>query len=242
MIRVIISGACGHMGRILAEAVEKNDNTVLAAGVDAFGDGDVFKSFSDDIPEADVVIDFSHHSAVPALLEFAKKRSIPAVIATTGHTDEEKTLIEEASKDIPVFYSGNMSLGIAVLVRLAKQAAAAFPSADIEIVEVHHNRKLDAPSGTAAMLADAVSEVRPDSHIVYGREGNRKRDPGEIGMHSLRMGNIVGIHEVIISTDTQTVTLKHEAHDRGLFADGAISAAEAMAGRAPGLYGMQDIL
>ena len=243
MIRVIVSGACGHMGQILTAAVEKDPETALAAGVDAFAEEEgIFKTFSDDIPEADIIIDFSHHTAVGAILEFAKKRQLPVIIATTGHDDAEKALINEAAGEIPVFYSGNMSLGIAILVQLAKKTAAAFPDADIEIVEVHHNRKLDAPSGTAAMLANAVKEVRPEAELVYGRSGNCKRQPNEIGMHSLRMGNIVGIHEVIISTQTQAITLKHEAFDRGLFADGAISAAKAMMGRGAGLYGMQDII
>ncbi len=242
MIRIINSGAAGHMGRIVTEKINENPDTCQAAGVDAFGGEGFYPGFTDDIPEADMIIDFSHHTLAAQILEFAIKRNLPVIIATTGHTQEEKALITEASAHIPVFYSANMSLGVALLVQLAKKTAEAFPQADIEIVEVHHNRKLDAPSGTANMIADAICEVRPDAEIVCGRSGNAKRKPGEIGMHSLRMGNIVGIHEVMVSTNTQTITLKHEAHDRALFADGAISAAEFLIGKPAGLYEMKDLI
>ncbi len=240
-MRIIVSGAAGHMGRILTDIIENTEDLELTAGVDPFGD-EFYPDFTDDIPEADIIIDFSHHSRAGAIVSFAIKRQIPVIIATTGHTDEEKALITAAAAKIPVFYSGNMSLGIALLVNLAKKTASAFPDADIEIVEIHHNRKLDAPSGTAAMLARAVQEVLPETYPVYGREGMSKRQKGEIGMHSLRMGDIVGIHEVIVSTQTQTITLKHEAHSRALFADGAISAARFLVGRPAGLYDMQSLI
>ena len=159
-----------------------------------------------------------------------------------GHTAEEKEIIFEAAKHIPVFYSGNMSLGIAVLCRLAKQAAAAFPDADIEIVEIHHIRKVDAPSGTAKMLFEAVKEVRPNAVANCGRAGEGKRTKEEIGISALRMGNVVGIHEVHICTPSQTLTLRHEAANRAMFADGAVAAAEFVAGKAPGLYNMEEFL
>ena len=244
MIRVIVSGAAGHMGRIVAEKTSEAADMELAAGVDVFaaeGSG-IYTDFSDDIPQADVIIDFSHHTLISGILAFAKKRSIPVIIATTGHDEEELSQINEAAKEIPVFFSSNVSLGVALLLELAKKTAAAFPDADIEIVEVHHNRKLDAPSGTAKMIADAICTVREDAKVVCGREGMSRRKPDEIGMHSLRMGNIVGIHEVLVSTNTQTITLKHEAHDRGLFADGAISAARFMSGKPAGMYNMQDLI
>ena len=145
------------------------------------------------------------------------------MIATTGQTDEERAVISETAKRIPLFYSGNMSLGIAVLTQLARTAAKMFPDADVEIVESHHNQKLDVPSGTALMLAHAVQDVRPDSNLLVGRHENGKRTRQEIGIHSLRMGNTVGIHEVIVNTGTQILTLKHEAQDRSLFAEGALS-------------------
>ena len=151
-------------------------------------------------------------------------------------------MIAEAAKTIPVFYSGNMSLGIAVLCKLAKEAAACFPDADIEIVEVHHTRKVDAPSGTAHMLFDAIKAVRPEATEHCGRSGEGKRTREEIGISSLRMGNVVGIHEVHICTPSQTLTLRHEAGNRGMLADGAVDAARFMEGKTPGLYNMTHLL
>ena len=165
-----------------------------------------------------------------------------AFIGTTGHTPEEKELIYAAAQDIPVFYSGNMSLGIAVLCRLAAQAAAAFPEADIEIVEVHHNRKVDAPSGTAKMLFEAVKSVRPQATANCGRAGEGKREKDEIGIASLRMGGVVGIHEVHICTPSQTLTLRHEAGNRGMLAEGAVDAARFIVGKTPGIYTMNEML
>ena len=151
-------------------------------------------------------------------------------------------MIQDAAKSVPVFYSGNMSLGIAVLCRLAKDAAKNFPDADIEIVEVHHNRKVDAPSGTARMLFEAVKEVRPEAQAHCGRAGEGKREKNEIGVSSLRMGNVVGIHEVHICAPSQTLTLRHEAGSRGMLAEGAVEAARFMAGKTAGLYNMDDLL
>ena len=207
------------------------------------GENGVPKTFAELGPVcADILIDFSHHTAVKDVLQYAKANNCAAVIGTTGHTAEEKELIFAAAKEIPVFYSGNMSLGIAVLCRLAKQAAAFFPDADIEIVEVHHNRKVDAPSGTAHMLFNAIKEVRPEATEHCGRAGEGKRTNGEIGISSLRMGNVVGIHEVHICTGTQTLTLKHEATTRAMLADGAVDAARFMVGKPTGLYNMENIL
>ena len=164
------------------------------------------------------------------------------MIGTTGHTEEEKQRILEAAKSIPVFFSGNMSLGIAVLYRLAAQAASAFPEADIEIVETHHNRKVDAPSGTALMLFRAIQGVRPQAVARCGRSGECKRTKEEIGVNSIRMGNVVGIHEIHICTPNQTLTLRHEAHNRGMFAEGAVEAAKFLEGKGPGLYDMEALL
>ena len=157
-------------------------------------------------------------------------------------TEEEKQLIYEAAKKIPVFFTGNMSLGIAVLCRLAAQAAAAFPEADIEILEIHHNRKVDAPSGTAHMLFRAVKQVRPNAVEHCGRSGECKRTKEEIGVSSLRMGNVVGVHEIHICTPSQTLTLRHEAHNRAMFADGAVEAARFVLGKPAGLYDMENLL
>ena len=164
------------------------------------------------------------------------------IIATTGHSPEELGKIEEFSKVIPIFFAANLSMGVALMAEFAKKAAAAFPGADIEIVETHHNRKLDAPSGTALTLAKAVQAGRPESTIAYGRSGMGKRKPGEITVHALRMGNISGQHEIHITTDHEQLTLRHEAYDRTLFAEGAMAAARFLIGKPAGLYGMEDIL
>ena len=190
----------------------------------------------------DCIVDFSHHSAVGTLLEFAVKHGIPTVVATTGHTEEEISAIRAAAEKIPVFYSGNMSLGIALLIELAKITALAMPEAEIEIIEKHHNRKLDAPSGTALMLANAICEVKPESYSHVGRSGQGKRTPEEIGIHSIRMGNVVGVHEVIVGTKNQTITLTHEAHDRALFAEGGLAAAAFLVGCEAGLYDMSSLV
>ena len=243
MMKVIVNGACGRMGSEIVRLVDSGfEDSSLAAAVDKFGSGDILTSIEDADPNADVIVDFSNPSALSGLLSFAQSSKIPLVIATTGYTPEQLDEIRKASEKIPVFLSFNMSLGIALLVRMAKQAASVFKNADVEIVEIHHNRKLDAPSGTALMLAEAVKEVRPDAEFVYGRHGNHRREKSEIGIHSLRMGNITGEHDVIISTDTQTLTLKHEVHDRALLAEGALSAAAFLVGKPAGLYSMEDIL
>jgi len=191
---------------------------------------------------ADVIVDFSHHTAVADVLAYAKQIRCAVVIGTTGHTEEEKALIYEAAKEIPVFFSGNVSLGIAVLCRLAKEDAKYFPDADIEIVEIHHTRKVDAPSGTALMLFNAIKEVRPEAVANCGRAGEGKRTKEEIGISALRMGNVVGVHEVHIHTGTQCLTLKHEAVTRAMLADGAVAAARFMEGKAVGFYNMESIL
>lgn len=237
-MKVIICGANGAMGKLLQERLPGE----IAGLVSIDGENGVPKSF-DELGKvaADVIIDFSHHSALPDVLRYARENGCGVVVCTTGHTPEEKELLYSA-KDLPIFYSGNMSLGIAVLCGLAKTAAARFPQADIEIVEVHHNRKADAPSGTANMIFDALTQVRPEATPHCGRAGEGKRQSGEIGISSLRMGNVVGIHEVHIATNSQTITLKHEAHDRGMFADGAIDAARFLLKQPAGLYSMEDLL
>ena len=238
-MRAILCGANGAMGRLIDTALVSE----IVGRVSIDGENNVPKTFAElGKVEADVLIDFSHHSAISDVLSYAKKIRCAAVIGTTGHTPEEKALIFDAAKEIPVFYSGNMSLGIAVLCRLAKQAASFFPDADVEIVEVHHNRKVDAPSGTALMLYNAMKEVLPEAEANCGRAGEGKRAKNEIGISSLRMGNVVGIHEVHICTGTQTLTLKHEATTRAMLADGAVNAARFMEGKPAGFYNMESIL
>ncbi len=238
-MRAIVCGANGAMGQLVQKSLK--EQTVGLVSLD--GQNGVSKTFDElGNVNADVIIDFSHHSAIGSVMTYATANKIAVVVGTTGHTEDEKAIIYKAAKEIPVFYSGNMSLGIAVLCRLAKQAAAAFPEADIEILEVHHNRKVDAPSGTAKMLFESIREARPQATAHCGRAGEGKRTPEEIGISSLRMGNVVGIHEVHICTNNQTLTLRHEAHDRGMFADGAVEAAAFLAGKPAGLYNMSGIL
>ena len=238
-MRAVLCGANGAMGKL----IDARLGAEVVGRVSIDGENNVPKTFAElGKVEADVLIDFSHHSAIADVLDYAKSIGCAAVIGTTGHTAEEKELIYAAAKEIPVFFSGNMSLGIAVLCRLAKQAAAFFPDADIEIVEVHHNRKVDAPSGTALMLFNAIKGVRPEAEANCGRSGEGKRTKNEIGISALRMGNVVGIHEVHICTGTQTLTLKHEATTRAMLADGAVDAARFMNGKPVGFYNMESIL
>ena len=238
-MRAVICGANGAMGKLIQNLLPGE----VAGLVSIDGENGVPKTFEElGKCDADVVIDFSHHSAAPAVIAWARENRCAAVIGTTGHTASEKQLILDAAKEIPLFFSGNMSLGIAVLCKLAKQAAACFPEADIEIVEIHHNRKVDAPSGTARMLFEAVKEVRPQATVHCGRAGEGKRTPDEIGISSLRMGNVVGVHEVHICTGNQSLTLRHEAQSREMLAEGAVDAARFMVGKAPGLYTMQQLL
>lgn len=248
-MNILLNGISGFMGREVKKLCESEyKGACLSIGVDLMAEGNeapaVYRSFTsvEDTGAIDCIIDFSHHTATPALLEFASERGLPVVLATTGHTDEEIAMIHSASKSIPIFYSGNMSLGIALLIELAKTSATAFPDANIEIIEKHHIRKVDAPSGTALMLAEAIREVRPELYANAGRSGSGKRSDEEIGIHSIRMGNIVGEHEVIIGTPSQTITLRHEAHNRALFAEGAITAAVYLIGQLPGMYDMKSML
>ncbi len=238
-MKAVICGANGAMGKLICGIL--GEEVVGKVSID--GENNVPRTFADlGKQEADVVVDFSHHTAVSDVLAYAKEIGAAAVIGTTGHTAEEKALILEAAKEIPLFYSGNMSLGIAVLCRLAKEAAKFFPDADIEILEVHHNRKVDAPSGTALMLFNAIKEVRPEAAANLGRSGEGKRTKEEIGISALRMGSVVGVHEVHIHTGTQHLTLKHEAVTRAMLADGAVDAARFMEGKGIGLYNMESML
>ena len=238
-MRAVVCGANGAMGKLICEIL--GDEVVGKVSID--GANGVPKTF-EELGEvaADVVVDFSHHTAIADVLNYTKKIGAAAVIGTTGHTAEEKTLIYAAAEEIPVFYAGNVSLGIAVLCRLVKDAVKYFPDADVEIVEIHHTRKVDAPSGTAHMVFNAIKEVRPQAYENCGRAGEGKRTKDEIGIHALRMGNVVGIHEVHINTGNQTLTLKHESGSRAMLADGAVAAARFMEGKGKGLYDMESIL
>ena len=246
-MNVLICGIGGRMGyEVLKLAKEGYRGAAPVAGYDInpvkAENVPVYNDLAKIKEKPDVIIDFSHHAGTKALLKYAVANHIPTVVATTGHTEEELALIKKCAAEIPLFHAANMSLGVALLVELAKITAKTFPDADIEIIEKHHNRKLDAPSGTALLLANAIKSVRQSLTFVFGRSGNAKRTENEIGIHAIRMGNIVGEHEVIVGTDTQTITLKHEAHSRSLFAEGAIAAAEYLVKQPAGLYDMNRMI
>ena len=243
-MRILLSGYDGHMGREVRACAERDMNSTIVAGVDPMApESEIcFPSFNACTAEADVIIDFSHHSMTGELLDFAEAKKLPVVLATTGQTEEEKDRIRQAARNIPVFLAANYSLGIAVLTDLVKRATALYPDAEIEIVEQHHDRKLDAPSGTALSLFNAVQEVRPAATANCGRSGQGKRTVDEVGIHAIRMGNIVGVHEVMIGTQNERITLKHEAFSRGVFAEGSLKAAKFLIGKAPGMYDMKDLL
>lgn len=242
-MKYLVHGAMGYMGREVLKLLgtQMPETEVILADVNSDCET-TLKNICDCTETVDCIIDFSHHSATKTLTDFAVRTKTPLVIATTGQTPEELALIDAAAGEIPVFLASNMSVGIAVLIRMAKEAAKAFPDADIEIVEIHHNRKLDVPSGTALSIGHALQSVRPDAVLNIGRHENGRREKNQIDIHSLRMGNIAGIHEIHICTQTQTLTLRHEAHDRRLFAEGAIDAAKFLVGKPAGLYNIDHLL
>ncbi len=245
-MKILINGIGGRMGAEVKKLVlDGYRGSKLSCGVDinpVLAEAPVYTSFADVRETPDCIIDFSHHTATPALLEYAVSKNIPVVLCTTGHDEKELSLISSAAERIALFHSANMSLGVALLCELAKTAAKTFPDADIEIIEKHHNRKLDAPSGTALLLAREIQRIRENAFFSFGRQGQAKRIKDEIGIHAVRMGNIVGEHEVIVGTDTQTITLKHEAHSRSLFAEGAIVAADFIKDKGAGLYDMHSMI
>ncbi len=242
-MKILLNGACGRMGKEVEKLVDASEAHEIVARVDKFAtDGTIYNNIADFSGKADVIIDFSNHLGTAELMDYAVKTNTPTVVCTTGHTEDELKMIEDASKSVAIFHSANMSLGVALLIELAVKTAEVMGEADIEIVETHHNRKLDAPSGTALMIAKKIQQVREKSALKFGRSGQDKREKNEIGIHAVRRGNIVGIHEVLVSTDSQTITLKHEAHSRALFAEGAVSAAEFLYSKDAGMYDMNSII
>lgn len=249
MLRILLSGCNGKMGREVSASAAQNQNCTIVAGVDLHSEipneYPVFQQISEVDVESDVLIDFSNPALLPSLLEFAKQNKKPAVLCTTGYDKDQVEKITSISEKIPVFYSGNMSLGINLLIELSKKAAQVLGNNfDIEIIEKHHNQKIDAPSGTALMIADGIASVRKEpTHYVYDRHSQRKkRETSEIGMHSIRGGTIVGEHEVIFAGSHEVITLSHSAQSKEIFANGAINAAQFLVKQAPGLYDMSDLL
>ena len=234
------------MGKVLTKCANEDSELEIVCGASK-DDLDVpFKTYHkmSEVEElADVIIDFSHHSTIEDTLSYAIKTKTPIVIATTGFNDEELTKIKKASNIIPIFHSSNMSLGVNVLVKLVKEAAKSLNGFDIEIIEKHHNKKLDAPSGTAVMIANGVKEVLPDSEYIYGRHGRSdKRSSNEIGIHAIRGGTIVGEHTTIFAGHDEVVEIKHSAQSKDIFAKGAIAAAKFLVKQEAGYYNMNNML
>lgn len=249
MTNIILIGCNGKMGKMVSECVKNSDSFKITAGVDTFDEQNFDYHVYSDItaienPEG-VIVDFSNHTLTDTILEFAKKNSIPVVLCSTGHTDEEKERIIKSAETIPVFKSANMSLGINLLVMLVKKAANLLEdSFDIEIIEKHHNQKLDAPSGTALLIADAINETLSyNAEYKYDRHlDSKKRSHEEIGIHSVRGGTIIGEHEVIFAGQDELVTVSHRADSRLVFAKGALKAASYLNNKAAGLYDMNTLL
>ncbi len=249
MTNIAITGACGKMGRVIADICRSRTDCTITAGIDLLGeqysDFPVYKRVFELPEKPDVIIDFSHPSALPDLLSYCKMNGVPLVVATTGYTDEERAEITAASANIPIFFTFNMSLGINLLVELAKKATQILGGQfDIEIVEKHHNLKKDAPSGTAIMIGEAINEELDNSkHFVYDRHSvRRERGKDEIGMHAIRGGTIVGDHDIIFAGRDEVITLSHSAQSKEVFAVGAVNAAVFLAGKQAGLYAMSDLI
>ena len=247
-MKVIISGASGKMGKVVASLIEADKNAETVCGIDLYSDNTtlfpVYQCFKQ-ADDGDVIIDFSNPSVLPALLKYAVDTHTPAVIATTGLSPAEIKSIEKASKHVPIFFTANMSLGVNLLTALCKKAASVLgDNFDIEIVESHHNQKIDAPSGTALMLANAINNTLDNSlDYVYDRHSKReKRTKNEIGIHAVRGGNIVGKHEVIFAGTDEIIELTHTATSKAVFANGAIAAAKFILNKENGLYSMNDMI
>ena len=248
MTRIILSGALGKMGKAITACVDNSNDCKIVAGIDLANDEStfpIFKSFNDINVDADVIIDFSHPSVLDDLLNFAKEKKIPAVIATTGLNEQQIADIKIVSNDVPLFFSANMSIGVSLVSELAKKAAKVLQgSFDIEIVEAHHNQKIDAPSGTALMLADSISEALNEKPIYeFDRHSKRmKRTKNEIGIHAVRGGTIVGEHEIIFAGPDEVIKISHSAYSKQLFANGSVNAGLFLVGKEPGFYSMKDLV
>ena len=238
MINIIMNGCNGKMGRVITRLAGEDPDCRIVCGVDintsVENEYPVFENIRDFDGDADVIIDFSHPSTLTATLEYATSKNIPAIICTTGLSSDQKDEIVKASEKTAIFFSANMSIGVNLIVELAKKAAKVLEgSFDIEIIEKHHNQKIDAPSGTALMIADSVSEVlQSESVYTYDRHSVRKkRSPNEIGIHSVRGGSIVGEHSVIFAGQDEVIEIKHQATSKEVFAAGAVKAAKFIKGK-----------
>ncbi len=249
MTNILLCGATGKMGLAVARIVKQKENFSIVAGFDIVApdnfDFPIYTELSNLPLKPDVIIDFSHPSLTDKILDYAAEKKVPAVICTTGLSSDQVSRIEYESKNIPIFFSANMSLGVNLIMDLVQRAAKILEDDfDIEIIEKHHNQKLDAPSGTALAIADAVSEaVSYTPEYVYDRHSVRKkRDSREIGIHAVRGGSIVGEHSVIFAGNDEVIEIKHSATSKEVFAVGAVSASEFLKDKAPGLYTMKDLV
>lgn len=246
-LRAILSGCTGRLGEAISRQTLESGTVKIVGGVcrsDCTLDFPVYRTFDSELPSADVIIDASHPLVTGDLIEFALERSVPIVICTTGHTDYEEYLISRASGSIPILKSRNMSLGVNLLLELVRRCAAVLGDEyDAEIVEAHHSKKLDSPSGTALMLADAIKETRGEGEYIYDRHEMRaERGKSEIGIHSVRAGGYIGEHRVIFAGRNEVIELSHSAGNRELFAAGALRAALFVASAPPGYYTMSDVI
>ncbi|MBQ0028716.1 MAG: 4-hydroxy-tetrahydrodipicolinate reductase [Lachnospiraceae bacterium] len=250
MVKMIMHGCNGRMGQMITGIVADDNGIEIVAGVDKFGgqknDYPVFESIAECNIEADVVVDFSGATAVDALIEWCISKNIPCVLCSTGLTEKQLEDVNKASEKVAILRSANMSLGVNTLMKVLTQVAPVFAEAgfDIEIVEKHHNQKLDAPSGTAIALADSVNDAFDEKYeYVYDRSQRREKRPAkEIGISAVRGGTIVGDHDVIFAGLDEVVTFSHTAYSRGVFAKGAIQAAKFLADKGPGMYSMADVI
>lgn len=249
MIRIILNGCGGKMGKMISEVAKSLPDVKITAGIDKFAsnlnsDYPVFNSINECIIEADVILDFSRPEALEDLLIFAKDKKLPLVLCTTGYTAEQLNKISDAANTLPLFRSANMSIGINVINSVLKKISALlFENYDIEIIEKHHNQKVDSPSGTALLLANTIKDSIPEeTEFVYGREGIAKRTHKEIGIHAVRGGSIVGEHEVIFAGQGEIIQLQHSALSREVFAVGTLKACKFMYGKKAGLYSMDDVV
>lgn len=246
MINIIVSGL-GNTGREIVKCINETEGVEVFCAVSDYdlkdADFKIYPKFSDIVGRADVIIDFSKASRLEEILEYAIDRKIPVIIGTTAHSDEQNEKVKEAAKSIPVFKSSNTSIGITVMLQLVKTATRLLDGFDIEIIEKHHNKKLDSPSGTAIMIANGIKDVLPGSECIYGRYGrSEKRKPTEVGIHAIRGGTIVGEHTTIFAGHDEVVEIKHTAQSKDIFAKGAIAAAKFLVNQEAGYYNMNNML
>lgn len=243
MAKIILSGALGKMGKAITEKVIKDSELEIIAGVDIKEEYCQYKIYTDvfEIKEkADIIIDFSHPFSLKMLVDYAIKHKIPLVVGTTGFTDGHREMLKEAANYIPVFASYNMYIGVSYFLASVKQVLKLYPDSDVSIVDRHHNEKVDAPSGTALMIADAIKEIRPDAKFIYSRTEERKPEKNEVEIYSIRAGNLVGEHRVLFAGEDESLELHHQVTSRNVLATGAIKAALFTLKQKPGYYTLTD--